>query len=183
MRSYRDQTEASSVDFLRRLQRVAPMKILDVLTDNGSQFTDRFTSKTRTPSGRHAFDVACSSMGIEHRLCPPRHPQTNGMVERFNGRISDLVNQTRFANAAELDATLNQYMTTYNHHIPQRALNHQSPIQALKRWQVDKPELFVKRVYKHAGLDSYRRCGQVFCPCLMDCCRCHKPGSDWCCTC
>ena len=154
MRSYRDQSEQSSVDFLRRLQRVAPMKIKNILTDNGSQFTDRFTSKTRTPSGRHMFDVACSSMGIEHRLCPPRRPQTNGMVERFNGRISDLVKQTRFASAADLDATLTQYLTTYNHHIPQRALNHQSPIQALKRWQIDNPDLFVKRVYKHAGLDS-----------------------------
>ena len=41
-----------------------------------------------------------------------------------------------------------------NHPIPQRALNHQSPIQALKRWQIDKPELFVKRVYKQAGLDK-----------------------------
>ena len=96
-RNYRDQSEASSVDFLRRLQRVAPMKIKHVLTDNGSPFTDRFTSKIRTPSGRHVFDVACSSRGIEHRLCPPRHPQNQRMVERFNGRISDLAKQTRFA--------------------------------------------------------------------------------------
>jgi len=34
-------------------------------------------------------------------------------------------------------------------------LNHQTPIQALKKWQTEKPELFVKRVYKQAGLDSY----------------------------
>ena len=154
MRTYRDQTEGSSVDFVRRLQRIAPMKIKNILTDNGSQFTDRFTNKTRAPSGLHVFDVACKSMGIEHRLCPPRHPQTNGMVERFNGRISDLVKQTRFTCAADLDATLSQYLSTYNHHIPQRALNHESPIQALKRWQTDRPELFLKRVYKHAGLDT-----------------------------
>ena len=76
------------------------------------------------------------------------------MGERFNGRISDLVKQTRFASAAEIDTTLTQYLTTYNHQIPQRALNHQSSIQALKRWQIDNPELFVKRVHKHAGLDS-----------------------------
>ncbi|MDP2431035.1 MAG: hypothetical protein Q8O33_03295, partial [Pseudomonadota bacterium] len=50
------------------------------------------------------------------------------------------------------------YLKIYNHHIPQRALHHQTPIQALKKWQADKPELFVKRVYKQAGLDNYSAC-------------------------
>ena len=76
------------------------------------------------------------------------------MVERFYGRISDLVKQTSFASAANLDATLYQYMTAYNHRIPPRALNLQSPIQALKRWQIDKPELFGKRVYKQAAMTT-----------------------------
>ena len=154
MRTYRDQSERSSTDFLRRLKRAAPMKIKTILTDNGSQFTDRFTSTTKSPSGKHAFDLVCKSMEIEHRLCPPRHPQTNGMVERFNGRISEVVSQTRFRSAAELDDTLTHYWSTYNHLIPQRALGHQTPIQALKSWQAKKPELFAKRVYKQPGLDS-----------------------------
>jgi transposase InsO family protein len=154
MRTYRDQSERSSTDFLRRLKQAAPMKIKTILTDNGSQFTDRFTSATKAPSGQHAFDLACVSMNIEHRLCPPRHPQTNGMVERFNGRISDIVNQTRFASAADIDDTLAHYLSTYNHLIPQRALKHQTPIQALKTWQAERPELFVKRVYKQPGLDN-----------------------------
>jgi len=154
MRSYRDQSERSSTDFLRRLKQAAPMKIKTILTDNGSQFTDRFTSKSRAPSGQHVFDLECVSLGIEHRLCPPRRPQTNGMVERFNGRINDLVKQTRFQSAAELDDTLKQYLMTYNNLIPQRALKHQSPVQALQAWRAEKPQLFVKRVYKHAGLDS-----------------------------
>ena len=154
LRTYRDQSEASSSDFLRRLARTAPMKIKNVLTDNGSQFTDRFTSKIKTPSGNHVFDRTCASLGIEHRLCPPRHPQTNGMVERFNARIADLVKQTRFASAVELETTLQHYLTTYNHRIPQRALKHLTPIQALKTWHVKRPELFVKRVYEQTGLDS-----------------------------
>ncbi len=91
MRIYGDQSETSSVDFLSRLERTAPMEICKLLTDNGSQLTDRFTSKKREPSGNHKFDVRYIAMGIEHRLCPPRHPQTNGMVERFNGRISEVV--------------------------------------------------------------------------------------------
>jgi len=154
MRIYRDQTEKSSVDFLRRLKRAAPMKIRTILTDNGSQFTDRFTTKSRVPSGKHAFDLACEALAIEHRLCPPRHPQTNGMVERFNGRISDVVNQTRFRSAADLDATLKNYVSTYNQLIPQRALKHQSPTQALQKWRTERPDLFVKRVYNLPGLDS-----------------------------
>ena len=155
MHIYADQSEDSSVDFLERLERAAPMKIVKLLTDNGSQFTDRFTNKKREPSGRHKFDMRCKALGIEHRLCPPRHPQTNGMVERFNGRISEIVRQTRFASAAQLEATLMNYLQTYNHHIPQRALKHVSPVQALKDWYAKKPELFKKRVYKQAGLDTY----------------------------
>ena len=135
------------------------MKIQKILTDNGSQFTDRFTAKDKRATGKHAFDVSCAEMGIEHRLSPARHPQTNGMVERFNGRISDLVKLTRFASAAELETTLTLYLNTYNHPIPQRALKHQTPIQALQKWRADKPELFVKRVYKQAGLDTYEANG------------------------
>ena len=77
------------------------------------------------------------------------------MVERFNGRISELLGQTRFASAAELESTLTQYLATYNHSIPQRALNIQTPIQALKTWRKTNPDLLVKNVYEHPGLDMY----------------------------
>ena len=154
VRTYRNQSEASSTDFLRRLGRAAPMRITKILTDNGTQFTDRFTSKARLPTGNHAFDRACAKLGAEHRLAPPRHPQTNGMVERFNGRIAEVIGQTRFKSAAELDATLTSYVHTYNHLIAQRALDHRSPVQALRQWRSDKPELFRKRVNDLPGLDK-----------------------------
>ena len=128
---YGDQTESSSVDFLAKARAAYPVTIIKRLTDNGSQFTDRFTAKgkSREPSA-HLFDRLCKQFDIEHRLIPPRHPQTNGMVERFNGRISDIVDQTRFGSAAELESTLRNYVKIYNHNIPQRALKHQTPIQA-----------------------------------------------------
>ncbi len=109
---YDKQTYASSVDFLKRVVRAAPMKIVKLPTDNGTQFTDRFTGKGKQPTGQHRFDQACDKLGIEHRLSPPRHPQTNGIpsgaqvVERFNGRISELLKQTRFSSAEELEKTL-----------------------------------------------------------------------------
>lgn len=155
MHIYGDMTNDSSVDFFRRLKLASPIKISKILTDNGSQFTDRFSTKDKKPSGDHAFDQACTSMAIEHRLAPPRHPQTNGMVERFNGRINELLQQTRFDSRADLEKTLISYLKLYNHHIPQRAIGAITPIQALKDWQHAKPELFVKRVYEQARLDTY----------------------------
>jgi transposase InsO family protein len=86
---YDDQSEESSLDFLKRLQVACPIHIRTILTDNGAQFTDRFTSRQKQPSGNHVFDRA--SAQIDHRLISPRHPQTNGMVERFNGHISELL--------------------------------------------------------------------------------------------
>jgi IS30 family transposase len=77
---YDDQTEASSTDFLRRLHAACPVKIVKLLTDNGTQFTDRFRKKDRQPSGQHAFDRTCTELEITHRLIPPRTPQMNGMV-------------------------------------------------------------------------------------------------------
>lgn len=76
------------------------------------------------------------------------------MVECFNGRISDVVSQTRFRSPEDLDATLKNYLSTYKQLIPQRALKHQSPIQALQKWRTERPDLFVKHVYKLPGLDS-----------------------------
>ena len=61
------------------------------------------------------------------------------MMERFNGRISQVVSQTRFASAAGSEATLVNYLKTYNHRIPQRALNHSPPVQALKKWHAENP--------------------------------------------
>ena len=54
MRTYRDQTERSSTDFLRRLKRAAPMKLKTILTDNGSQFTDRFGARQGSCRLSHA---------------------------------------------------------------------------------------------------------------------------------
>jgi transposase InsO family protein len=63
-----------------------------------------------------------------------RHPQTNGMVERFNGRIADIFKQTRFSSAAELESTLISYFCIYNHPIPQRNIKHLTPIQSMEKW-------------------------------------------------
>jgi transposase InsO family protein len=140
--------------FLKRLLKAAPFTITKILTDNGKEFSDRFCATgQREPTGQHAFDRACAANGIEHRLIKPRHPQTNGMIERFNGRISEVLQTTRFRSGEHLHETLTRYVKLYNQHIPQRALKHSTPIECLKQWQREHPELFRKRIYNQPGLD------------------------------
>ena len=150
-----DKSARQAKAFLKRVINAAPFHIEKLLTDNGKEFTDRFCATgERKPTGRHPFDQLCKEQGIEHRLTKPRHPQTNGMVERFNGRISDILATTHFDSSKDLKETLLNYLKIYNHHIPQKNIGHIPPIQALKEWQNKRPELFKKKVYDLSGLDT-----------------------------
>ncbi|MFQ5492204.1 MAG: IS481 family transposase [Phycisphaerae bacterium] len=145
---------AAATAFLNHVRRAAPFRIQQLLTDNGKEFTDRFAATgERQPTGRHRFDRACRQHGIQHRLIPPRRPQTNGMVERFNGRVSEILQTTRFDSAGDLQQTLEHYCLVYNHHLPQRALGHRTPVQALQHWQQKRPDLFPEKLHDHAGPD------------------------------
>ena len=147
---------ASAQSFLKALHKACPLKITRVLTDNGKEFTDRlFASRARQPSGNHEFDQLCQALGIEHRLTQPRTPRTNGMVERFNGRISDVLKTHHFSSALDLEHTLLRYVALYNHQLPQSALKSQTPLQAMKQWYASHPHLFHKRPYDHPGCDKY----------------------------
>ena len=150
----KNKSARSAQAFLNKLIQAAPFKVQKVLTDNDKAFTDRFSATgERKPTGTHPFDQVCQAHTIEHRLIKPRRPQTNGMVERFNGRIAEILQTTRFDSSKDLRQTLLNYRDVYNHHIPQKALGHITPVQALKQWQKKRPEIFVKRVYNHTGLD------------------------------
>lgn len=148
-------TAASAKAFLNALAKAAPFRITTLLSDNGREFTDRaFGRRSKDASGEHEFDALCQALGIEHRLIPPRHPQTNGMVERFNGRLSQILKSHRFNDAEDLQTTLHRYVWLYNEHLPQRALDAATPVQALKHWQATHPHLFSRRVINHPGPDT-----------------------------
>ncbi|NMH16930.1 DDE-type integrase/transposase/recombinase [Tepidiphilus sp. B18-69] len=141
--------------FLRSLLEAAPFRLRTIPADNGKEFTDRFITRgERTPTGTHAFDEPCQALGIEHRLTKPRRPQTNGMVEWLNDRISEVLATHRFDSRASLEATIQRYVwLLYNHHIPQKALGHITPVEAMKRWYKEKPELFIKIPRNRPGPD------------------------------
>ena len=84
---YRHKTAANARRFLGDLERTCPIRIRTILTDYGKASTDRlFGLRWHALTRQRAFEMLCSTLGIEYRLTPPRPPQTNGMVERFNGR-------------------------------------------------------------------------------------------------
>jgi hypothetical protein len=47
-----------------------------------------------------------------------------------------------------------RYLEAYNHPILQRAINHQTPMQAMQAWQNKCPDMFVSGVNDQAGLDT-----------------------------
>ncbi len=160
-----DKSARAARAFLAALAKAAPFRITTLLTDNGKEFTDRFvTAGERTPTGQHVFDQLCEALGIEHRLTRPRRPQTNGMVERFNGRIADpgsrpgqaLLRTHHFRSRDDLEQTLHRYVTLYNDHLPQQALQAQTPTQALQDWYHSHPELFHRKPINRPGRDTDR---------------------------
>lgn len=111
-------TALNAAAFLKRLIAKAPFKITKLLTDNGKEFTNSFQrGGEQKPSNQHCFDQCCVDNAIEHRLIKPYTPQTNGMIERFNGRISEVLATRHFDSSQELEQTLKHYERIYNHHI------------------------------------------------------------------
>lgn len=155
----KDKSATAASGFFKRLIDQAPFTITQVLTDNGKEFTDRFCATgQRQPTGAHAFDWVCADNHLEQRLTTPRSPQTNGMVERFNGRIADVLRTHRFDSAASLKATLKRFLYLYNHHIPQNNLqnnlHHSTSFHTLQQGYVRQPHLFKKNPRNHPGPDS-----------------------------
>ena len=133
----------TAAGFLKRFLDHFPYPIHTILTDNGSEFTDRFAVDMKDkphdqPSGRHPFDLVCAKHGIDHRLTRPYRPQTNGLVERFNRRIVDAIGQQPkrgsahrlFSSHDDRDAFLNRFVHDYNR-TRLKCLGYLAPLQAL----------------------------------------------------
>src|SRR3954463_16158917 len=109
-----DETERSAVAFLTEAVQAFPFQVTHVLTDRGSCFT------------ADGFEAACQSLGVEHRKTRPYTPRTNGMVERFNGRIQREVLGITIASHRDLEILLRGFNQAYNAR-RQRVLQGRSP--------------------------------------------------------
>ncbi len=57
--------------------------------DNGIQFAEQPWNRNSVMFRKMCFDLICEANGIDHRLTMPKHPWTNGQVERMNRTIKD----------------------------------------------------------------------------------------------
>ena len=110
-----DETERSAIAFLREAAAAFPFRLTHVLTDNGSCFTP-------------AFAKACADRGAQYRHTKPRTPQTNGMVERFNGRVGSEVLGINIHSHQALEQLLRGFNAAYNAR-RQRVLDSKTPDQ------------------------------------------------------
>jgi transposase InsO family protein len=123
-----EETEACATVFLQEAVAAFPFTITHVLTDNGSCFT------------AEGFEKACRLRGIEHRRTKPYTPRTNGMVERFNGRVGREVLVMCIGTHDALERLLHGYNLAYNAR-RQRILDGRSPDEAVRERLKEKPEL------------------------------------------
>jgi transposase InsO family protein len=141
-----DKRDAETVSgCLSRFLEAFPGTVHTILTDNGSEFSDRFAVDKKNkpadkPSGNHAFDRVCAAHGIQHKLTRPFRPQTNGMVERFNRRLAQAIGQQRriggnsgkntFKTRQQRQEFIHHFVDTYNR-TRLKCLNYVSPQHAL----------------------------------------------------
>ena len=125
---YNEETAANAAAFLEAAVAAFPFKVSHVLTDRGSCFT------------ADGFEDACTKLGVSHRKTRPYTPQTNGMVERFNGRVQSEVLGITIHNHADLEQLLEGFNQAYNAR-RQRVLKGKSPDTVLTERLKAAPEL------------------------------------------
>lgn len=128
----------TAVRFLR--QRVLPAlkeaghRLKAVLTDGGPEF-------------QGAFVAACGRLKIQHRRTRPRHPWTNGFVERLQGTILTELwrcafRRTYYRGIRPMERDLQDYLRFYNFERPHRGYRLKGRTPGM---------LFIPRLFPHKG--------------------------------
>jgi transposase InsO family protein len=152
-------------DFLRHLAAAVPYKVNTVLTDNGTHFTeprgDGWTPEDikqmqarNEPFLCHSFELACAQLNVEHRLTKPRHPWTNGQVERMNRTIKDAtVKRFHYDGHNDLRKHLVDFVAAYNFSRRLKTLKGLTPYEFIcKQWTVEPERFTLNPLHQMPGL-------------------------------
>ncbi|WP_338752430.1 IS481 family transposase [Janibacter alittae] len=111
----------------------------EVITDNGKQFTDRFSRYAPT-RGEVLFDKICRRNGITHRLTSPASPNQNGKVERFHGTFRpEITEQGPFVSLEDAQAAVDAWVAGYNRDRPHQGLDEHRPVVPADRFAPAEP--------------------------------------------
>jgi transposase InsO family protein len=120
----------SKVGFAKLYDRKTPLTAADLLNDRVVPFfeehgiplsrvlTDRGTEYCGQPD-RHEYELYLAVENIDHTRTKTKHPQTNGICERFNKTVLNEFYRVAFrkklyASLAELQADLDAWLRQYN---------------------------------------------------------------------
>jgi len=123
-----EETEAAATAFLKEAVAAFPFQVTHVLTDRSGCFT------------ADGFEAACRTLSVQHRMTKPNTPQTNGMVERFNGRIGREVLVMCIGTHDALESLPRGYGLAYNA-CRQRVLTGRSPDDVVRSASPTNPNL------------------------------------------
>jgi len=140
LKVYNDYSNFHSIKFLKELIRIAPFRIRAIKTDNGSNFTNRYTGylKSTDPFNPklHQFDILCQKYNIIHYLIDPGKPNQNGKVERSHRTDQEMFyERNKFRSLQDLEIKIRIWNNEYNNS-EHCALNGLSPNEFLRLSEV-----------------------------------------------
>ena len=91
----------------------------------------------------HAFEYACALNDIDHRTTKPKHPWTNGQVERMNRTIKEAtVKRFYYETHNELREHLANFVAAYNFAKRLKTLQGLTPYEFICKCWIKEPQRF-----------------------------------------
>ena len=130
--AFQEHNTYTSAQFLEHLIKAFPLPIECVQTDNGPEFTNRFTSRKEKPT---LFQIRLQEHAIQHKLIRPYTPRHNGKVERSHRKDNERFYATHsFYSFEDFSTQLKRYNYRDYNNFPMRPLGWKTPAQILKEY-------------------------------------------------
>lgn len=130
-RLYTTHTSRNARDFLERLVYLTDHRVINIHSDNGSEF-------------KKEFEEACRALNIPQWYSRPHTPKDNSVLERFNRTIQEEFVQMSEADilfVEEFNQALTDWLIEYNSIRPHKTLDYRSPLEYLDWYYAKTPQV------------------------------------------